>query len=514
MPPTNRCLRSGAKRLPPNRDATRTAEAGRSPADAFGQNSRQQAGELIDSRAPVYASPPQTQTPPVHGPDRALGKNSSPPAVEPQPSDSSPGGRPHSERQGAARGTRSARQELVSAFDWEELKIASSKAPGVAVSGTSNGPQQKNKKKQKQKQPKQSKQPEQLPEQQPEALPEESSLASAEMSRNRPRGPPMPRDNGLAANEETDMWNKILQDLRKAKEKNDKQKALAEQIATLNEKIGKEGGKPTLAEHNQLDGLYRQMLKLCEEERAILVDEPSDVIKNLGLLTALRQASEAEAPAHRATALSKSRKKRNEVDGPATESPGPTGSSVSDKASRTKGGAVPRSTSVSSNQAREGRESRDNGIAVKTEEGTESTKGTVAERSGHLTVGAEVVFKHNKNKQGVEGEGIQCIIKGISGDGHKKRYDVQDPEPNENGEQGAVYKTTAVSLIPIPQIGTPLPSFSVGKQVLARYPDTTTFYRAEVMGSKKDAYRLKFEGEEDDKEMEVDKRFVLDIPSK
>lgn len=69
-------------------------------------------------------------------------------------------------------------------------------------------------------------------------------------------------------------------------------------------------------------------------------------------------------------------------------------------------------------------------------------------------------------------------------------------------------------MIPIPQPGAPLPSFPVGKQVLARYPDTTTFYRAEVMGSKKDVYRLKFEGEEDDKEMEVDKRFVLDIPGK
>lgn len=94
------------------------------------------------------------------------------------------------------------------------------------------------------------------------------------------------------------------------------------------------------------------------------------------------------------------------------------------------------------------------------------------------------------------------------------RYDVQDPEPNENGEQGAVYKTTAASLIPIPQVGSTLPVFPVGKQVLARYPDTTTFYRAEVMGTKKDTYRLKFEGEEDDKEMEVDRRFVLDIPGK
>lgn len=91
---------------------------------------------------------------------------------------------------------------------------------------------------------------------------------------------------------------------------------------------------------------------------------------------------------------------------------------------------------------------------------------------------------------------------------------MQDPEPIENGEEGAIYKTTAASLIHIPKAGSPLPQFQIGKQVLARYPDTTTFYRAEVMGLKKEVYRLKFEGEEDDKEMEVDRRYVLDIPSK
>ncbi|KAL6235944.1 hypothetical protein BDW75DRAFT_229878 [Aspergillus navahoensis] len=379
--------------------------------------------------------------------------------------------RPHSSRKGAARGTRSANcQEIVSKFVWATLEVEKQRSPEGASTAAGD-----------------------------------VTKRLAKMSRNRPRGPPMARDNGLAANEETDMWNKILQDLRKAKEKNDKQKALAEQIATLNEKIAKEGGKPTLSEHNQLDSLYRQMLKLCEEERAILQDEPSDVIKNLGLLTALRQASEAEAPMSRAASLSKSRKKRNDIDGSATDSPGPSGG-LSDKGGRSKGG-IQRSTSVSSTQV------RDN-VQVKLEEGTESTKATPAERNGQLAVGAEVVFKHNKNKQGVEGEGIQCIIKGITGEGNKKRYDVQDPEPNENGEQGAVYKTTAVSLIPIPRIGSALPSFPVGKQVLARYPDTTTFYRAEVMGLKKDTYRLKFEGEEDDKEMEVDRRFVLDIGGK
>ena len=166
------------------------------------------------------------------------------------------------------------------------------------------------------------------------------------------------------------------------------------------------------------------MLKLCEDERAILQDEPSDVIKNLGLLTALRQASEAEAPLNRAAALGKSRKKRNDVDGSATDSPGPSGASLPDKAGRIKGG-IQRGSSVSSNQARDSRDSRD--VHVKVEEGTEGTKGTLAERNGHLVVGAEVVFKHNKNKQGVEGEGIQCIIKGISGDGHKKRYGMTTP---------------------------------------------------------------------------------------
>ncbi|GMG05280.1 unnamed protein product [Aspergillus oryzae] len=348
--------------------------------------------------------------------------------------------RPHDLRQGAARGTRSARRkEIVSAFTWEALTIGKARTGELATSsGNSKGPRQL-----------------------PIAVAPPNTPPS-KMSRNRPRGPPLPRDNGLAANEETDMWNKILQDLRKAKEKNDKQKSLAEQISALNEKIGKDGGS----------NLYRQMLKLCEDERAILQDEPSDVIKNLGLLTALRQASEAEAPLNRAAALGKSRKKRNDVDGSATDSPGPSGASLPDKAGRIKGG-IQRGSSVSSNQARDSRDSRD--VHVKVEEGTEGTKGTLAERNGHLVVGAE---------------------------------------PNENGEEGAVYKTTAAFLIPIPQVGSTLPSFSVGKQVLARYPDTTTFYRAEVMGSRKDTYRLKFEGEEDDKEMEVDRRFVLDIPGK
>lgn len=169
-----------------------------------------------------------------------------------------------------------------------------------------------------------------------------------------------------------------------------------------------------MTEHDQLDTWLRQSQKLSEEERSIMQDEPCDVIKNLELLTALRKASEAEAPLNRPTSLSKSRKKRGDMDISAADSPSASGV---DRPGRSKGG-IPRSTSVSSTQTREG---RGDGIAVKIEEGAEGTKGTIAERSGLLVVGAQVVFKHNKNKQGVEGEGIQCIIKSISGEGHKKR---------------------------------------------------------------------------------------------
>ena len=99
----------------------------------------------------------------------------------------------------------------MSAFEWEALELEKKPQPPISVASAGNG--------------------------------KKSRRSAAEvMSRNRPRGPPLPRDNGLAANEETDMWNKILQDLRKSKEKNDKQRSLAEQIAALNERMGKETG--------------------------------------------------------------------------------------------------------------------------------------------------------------------------------------------------------------------------------------------------------------------------------
>ena len=87
---------------------------------------------------------------------------------------------------------------------------------------------------------------------------------------------------------------------------------------------------------------------------------------------------------------------------------------------------------------------------------------------------------------------------------------MQDAEPEENNEPAMIFRTTASSLMAIPSADAELPLFPVGRYVLARYPETTTFYRAEVMGHTEQGYRLKFEDDQDNK-MDVPRRYVLDV---
>lgn len=92
-------------------------------------------------------------------------------------------------------------------------------------------------------------------------------------------------------------------------------------------------------------------------------------------------------------------------------------------------------------------------------------------------------------------------------------YEVQDPEPDETGAPGQIYKTSAAALLAIPSPDASLPDYPIGKHVLACYPETTTFYRAEVTGVKKDICRLRFEDDQN-QEMEVGRRYVLDFSNK
>ena len=91
------------------------------------------------------------------------------------------------------------------------------------------------------------------------------------------------------------------------------------------------------------------------------------------------------------------------------------------------------------------------------------------------------------------------------------------------------YRASVNHLIPIPppSSNTTLPDLNKGRNVLALYPGTTTFYKAEVVAGWKvsdwkregsagekevveNTVRLRFEGEDEaDREMSVERRYVL-----
>lgn len=131
-------------------------------------------------------------------------------------------------------------------------------------------------------------------------------------------------------------------------------------------------------------------------------------------------------------------------------------------------------------------------------------------------LGSQVAFRLSGQRQGGEEEWIQCEVTKVYVDG--QRYEVRDPEPDEHNNPGQSYRANISDLIVIPDPSedkalASLPPYPPGSQVLARYPETTTFYRAEVIGTKRDGKcRLKFEGEEEEgKETEVEQRLVLPL---
>lgn len=131
-----------------------------------------------------------------------------------------------------------------------------------------------------------------------------------------------------------------------------------------------------------------------------------------------------------------------------------------------------------------------------------------------IYVGSEVAYKPKRT--GAAGEWFQCEVTKISADG--VRFEVRDPEPDELGPPGGTFRCTWKELLLIPPGNSTrqqTPNYPTSTKVLARYPETTTFYPAMVIGNKRDGTcRLRFDGEEEvGKETEVDRRFVLPFPS-
>jgi len=129
---------------------------------------------------------------------------------------------------------------------------------------------------------------------------------------------------------------------------------------------------------------------------------------------------------------------------------------------------------------------------------------------------------------------LAVVTKCINQD--KNRYVVQDAEPQEDGQPGALYNTTLRSIIPLPDPNAPsnsashqsaYPVFPLSATVMALYPDTSCFYRAEVLVSPSDMhpagrraaqgaqskpmYKLKFE-DDGDQEHSVSAQLVVEWP--
>jgi SAGA-associated factor 29 len=126
-----------------------------------------------------------------------------------------------------------------------------------------------------------------------------------------------------------------------------------------------------------------------------------------------------------------------------------------------------------------------------------------------------------------EGEGILCRVTNVIGEGKQRRYEIIDADPDPP-TPSQPYRASVNHLVPIPppSSNTTLPDLSKGKNVLALYPGTTTFYKAEVVAGWKvsdgkikkegesetvgNMVRLRFEGEDEaDREMSVERRYVL-----
>ncbi|TPX06705.1 uncharacterized protein E0L32_002201 [Thyridium curvatum] len=142
--------------------------------------------------------------------------------------------------------------------------------------------------------------------------------------------------------------------------------------------------------------------------------------------------------------------------------------------------------------------------------------GSAAQRSRmNFVKGQDVAFKA-KPANADNYDWFLGKVQQVLGEGKSRRYKVKDEDPDIPTEQRQEYRTSASSMIPIPPVGQELTDLDKGKTVLALYPDSTTFYKAEVMGTDKDTGKvsLRFEGEETTGTLQlVERRFVLEYRS-
>lgn len=296
----------------------------------------------------------------------------------------------------------------------------------------------------------------------------------------------------------------------------------------------------------RLEKLYRENVKLCEEVGHIIEGKSNEMnlLDSMKILAALREAAEESAlqlgvtPRAVSGKASRGPKKTGSKSGSAvaastedgeeaSAAPSPrvslsTVNRLSAKEKTSRSGSIPttREASVKIEDGAESVASSADGLSTATGPSKASSMSRPSNRLV-LRMGEIVFCRHDlKNydpKKGgdpPEGEGILCRVTNVIGEGKQRRYEVQDADTS--GDPPPPQRASVSQLMQIPESNKGLSDLPHRKSVLAQYPDTTTFYKAEVNEpwrakdldkEKGELVRLNFQ--DDDTAREVERRFVL-----
>ncbi|KAK4121168.1 hypothetical protein N657DRAFT_647990 [Parathielavia appendiculata] len=358
-------------------------------------------------------------------------------------------------------------------------------------------------------------------------------------SRNRnSRGPN--RNSGSTQGEEAHLWSQIKDDMRAmidgVNSSNDSLRAI---VAQDNYLAKNKDSIDMAAEEQKLDGLLRSGVKGSDTSKQ-QIDALIEHVTVLRALVKAREDSEAQtagaptssgrerpgllsatgrsASVRGASARDKEREKDRERDrdrdpGSVYEFDGSGDSPVPSPVGRKVGGSVggsDRSANRDSVPPRGG----DRDTPGKSDSVPPESSFTAAQRAKvTFFKGQDVVFKPKPVTTTDTTEWMLGKVQQVLGEGKSRRYKVQDADPDLPPDQRVEYRTSASSMIPIPAPGVELEDLEKGKTVLALYPDSTTFYKAEVMGTDAATGKvsLRFEGEENNVTLQlVDRRFVVE----
>ncbi|KAK0618852.1 SGF29 tudor-like domain-containing protein [Immersiella caudata] len=381
-------------------------------------------------------------------------------------------------------------------------------------------------------------------------------------SRNRNARPN--RSSGSTQGEEAQLWAQVKEDIKTMVEGVNISNDGIRDIIAQDNYIAKNKDSPGFKyseEEGKLDSMFRSGVKYTDTSKAHI----DALIEHVTVLRALVKAREdAEAQAAGATALSS--RERPGLLSNAPRSNSMRGASSRDKEQEKKREQEQRQRELQKQQQQQQEENRDPGsvydfdgagdspapspigshtrkIGGSAGAGSDrSTRDSLPPRSGtpskaesvppelvmpgsataaqrakvHFHKGQDVVFKPKPSATNESPEWMMGRVQQVVGDGKQRRYKVQDADPDLTPDQRAEYRTNASAMIPIPPSSVDLPDLEKGKTVLALYPDSTTFYKAEVIGKDGPTGKvsLRFEGEENSVTLQlVERRYVVEYRS-